>query len=239
MSVTVEQLIPLPEAYTECEACGEEDEDVTLLRCSRCKNKFYCSERCQRSDWKTHRFDCSELPVAGDALAILSCDSELQTEVARVIQSLKQWRDASDRNAKANKEALKGLQESQDILEWEKQLPTAFQYSHSPALHQKHVFRKPLMLIARLLFSYSIAVLPADEKTALTKYIASTDFPSSFPQLYAPKVVARPAKLSSGEYETLTQILGNVLDALAPSLSEDLRGAWRNLMVGQKRLYNA
>lgn len=160
-----------------------------------------------------------------------------------------------NRDEKANRKALKGLQESQDILgeyglltgilkhanqptKWEKQLPSAFQYSHNPALHEKHVFRKPLMLMGRLLLNYSIPVVLADEKTALTEYIASTSSPPSFPQLYAPKIIARPAKLSSGEYEMLTQILATVLGAVAPSSSEDLRGAWWDLMIAQKKLYN-
>jgi hypothetical protein len=28
------------------------------LRCSRCKNQYYCSAACQKADWKTHKASC-------------------------------------------------------------------------------------------------------------------------------------------------------------------------------------
>ena len=35
-----------------------EEEDTSLLRCSRCKNAWYCSTSCQRSHWPTHKVEC-------------------------------------------------------------------------------------------------------------------------------------------------------------------------------------
>ncbi|KAF2276278.1 uncharacterized protein EI97DRAFT_474255 [Westerdykella ornata] len=39
-----------------CATCGKS----ASLQCGRCKNAWYCNRDCQRSDWKTHRKDCSE-----------------------------------------------------------------------------------------------------------------------------------------------------------------------------------
>ena len=33
-------------------------EDVTLLRCGRCEQTFYCSKHCQKTHWHLHKTDC-------------------------------------------------------------------------------------------------------------------------------------------------------------------------------------
>lgn len=43
----------------QCSQCGKPDEAGTLLRCSRCKLAYYCSELCQRASWSTHRSVCA------------------------------------------------------------------------------------------------------------------------------------------------------------------------------------
>eukprot|EP00434_Breviolum_minutum_P009978 symbB.v1.2.008801.t1/scaffold536.1/size343967/17 len=49
----------------QCAYCGTL-EDVDYV-CSRCNSCFYCSEDCQRQDWRQHREDCFEQsPEAGD-----------------------------------------------------------------------------------------------------------------------------------------------------------------------------
>ncbi|KAI1792267.1 hypothetical protein LXA43DRAFT_1060810 [Ganoderma leucocontextum] len=42
-----------------CERCKKQESGVLkLLRCSRCKKAAYCSQACQKSDWKTHKLRC-------------------------------------------------------------------------------------------------------------------------------------------------------------------------------------
>ena len=44
-----------------CSKCAkEESAALTLLRCSRCRVTFYCSEACQKGDWKTHKLKCGK-----------------------------------------------------------------------------------------------------------------------------------------------------------------------------------
>ncbi|KAH8646435.1 hypothetical protein BGZ61DRAFT_65069 [Ilyonectria robusta] len=42
-----------------CSIC----KDSSSLRCSRCKGQWYCSEKCQRADWPTHRKSCGVVVV--------------------------------------------------------------------------------------------------------------------------------------------------------------------------------
>ncbi|EKJ78693.1 hypothetical protein FPSE_01181 [Fusarium pseudograminearum CS3096] len=43
-----------------CRSCGkpENEEGVTLKKCSRCQRVKYCSGECQKKDWKKHRAEC-------------------------------------------------------------------------------------------------------------------------------------------------------------------------------------
>ncbi|KAK7055546.1 hypothetical protein R3P38DRAFT_2847746 [Favolaschia claudopus] len=39
-----------------CAVCGKTE---NLLRCSGCRERLYCSQACQLSDWKTHKVPCA------------------------------------------------------------------------------------------------------------------------------------------------------------------------------------
>ncbi len=45
-----------------CRYCSKpedsEDFEGTLMKCSRCKNAYYCSKECQKKDWKMHKKFC-------------------------------------------------------------------------------------------------------------------------------------------------------------------------------------
>ncbi|KAI0006748.1 hypothetical protein F4779DRAFT_595194 [Xylariaceae sp. FL0662B] len=44
----------------KCNATQSKD-GKKLLKCARCKDAMYCSQGCQKEDWKTHRMECSTL----------------------------------------------------------------------------------------------------------------------------------------------------------------------------------
>ncbi len=44
----------------KCDVCSKEQSaHVTLQRCSKCGNKYYCSQQCQVNDWRKHRVICN------------------------------------------------------------------------------------------------------------------------------------------------------------------------------------
>jgi splicing suppressor protein 51 len=49
-----------PPIEKSCNACGKTDCGTTSLKkCSRCKSAWYCSQRCQKTDWKFHKEACT------------------------------------------------------------------------------------------------------------------------------------------------------------------------------------
>ena len=46
-------------ADPSCAKCGKSGDEVKLQRCSRCMGVFYCSQKCQKADWKEHKADCN------------------------------------------------------------------------------------------------------------------------------------------------------------------------------------
>lgn len=58
-----------PHCSRTCDFCGKQEEDSRhLLRCSRCKDAYYCGESCQRLAWTSHKKECkrkSRAPVLG------------------------------------------------------------------------------------------------------------------------------------------------------------------------------
>merc|ERR1719473_1259844 len=44
-----------------CRECGKlESVGEEMMKCGRCKLAFYCSKRCQRKNWKTHKLHCKK-----------------------------------------------------------------------------------------------------------------------------------------------------------------------------------
>jgi hypothetical protein len=44
-----------------CANCG--NTTGPLSACSQCKQVFYCSKECQKSDWKSHKLNCRKIEV--------------------------------------------------------------------------------------------------------------------------------------------------------------------------------
>jgi hypothetical protein len=61
---------------TTCFTCTQPPAPgLSLLRCSRCKNAYYCSKSCQKTAWKLHKYDCERAGAANSP----SPSSMLQT----------------------------------------------------------------------------------------------------------------------------------------------------------------
>jgi len=46
----------VPKPKLTCAYCGKVD--TQMMRCGRCKGPYYCSGRCQKEHWETHKPDC-------------------------------------------------------------------------------------------------------------------------------------------------------------------------------------
>ena len=115
----MDRVLTLPPVVSGCDTCSNENRedgsDGPLLRCSVCKDRFYCvstdlaqtflrsimyvsaqSAACQVQDWKEHKYSCSALPP--DGLEYLKIESDQGRE--KVIQDyaalLTIWREEHD-----------------------------------------------------------------------------------------------------------------------------------------------
>ncbi|KAL2125652.1 hypothetical protein VTJ04DRAFT_2017 [Mycothermus thermophilus] len=44
-----------------CAACQKAPPEVTLSLCAKCHTTFYCSRKCQKSDWESHKKACKKI----------------------------------------------------------------------------------------------------------------------------------------------------------------------------------
>ncbi|KAJ7640878.1 hypothetical protein DFH06DRAFT_1215498 [Mycena polygramma] len=62
---------------SNCAKCSKPDNDQSFKCCSRCKNTVYCSQDCQKADWKSHKTVCSPpLPEGTVRGMIIACDAD-------------------------------------------------------------------------------------------------------------------------------------------------------------------
>jgi hypothetical protein len=83
-----------------------------------------------------------------------------------------------------------------------------------------------------------VATLSSEKLDMLTKSLNEMQLPSHIPQLYGPKMVARPGDLSPGEYETLGMIL--VAYSFGALGINEVGGQdrWISLALAMKTLFN-
>ncbi|KZW01579.1 hypothetical protein EXIGLDRAFT_830040 [Exidia glandulosa HHB12029] len=213
-----EELNKLPPADSECSVCyaDTEEDGIKLLRCTSCRNQFYCSVACQKKDWKKHKHNCSPLPV-GELEYLPAVDAEkaqeLTAEVQRVANVLHQWELAYDARRAEKGFNAAVLEQNADILKIELQPPyDQTSYTRLPPDHQTFKYRPIITLIARLFLihlmtpSFSKSIEDVD---ALQQYLLQTQIPSTggFAQLWGPKIACRPGDLSPGEYVQLAGMM--------------------------------
>ncbi|KAJ6454482.1 hypothetical protein C8R47DRAFT_1167117 [Mycena vitilis] len=200
-----------PKSGVECDfsMCPLQDYDEpetppTLMRCSTCKNRFYCSTGCQKKDWKEHKWNCSVFPGAdGQPLAtIIEIDDEFRTEVRRVVAILKEVAEVlKDDKKKLTAPMLAPL------LQITSELPDRLRYSRAVEGSEQFKYRLPIVTACRLLLVDYVATLDDAGRARYTEFFAGMQLPMDFCEMYGPKFVARPADLSPGEYAMLAQTM--------------------------------
>lgn len=49
--------------FRKCNTCNRKDKNYEFKHCARCRDKYYCSKKCQISDWEEHRKICRKMPT--------------------------------------------------------------------------------------------------------------------------------------------------------------------------------
>ncbi|KAJ7754492.1 hypothetical protein B0H16DRAFT_1542561 [Mycena metata] len=63
----------------QCAKCAKTDDEQSFKRCSKCQIATYCSQDCQKADWKSHKTLCSSPAPEGIVRGIvIPCDSEIR-----------------------------------------------------------------------------------------------------------------------------------------------------------------
>ncbi|KAJ7884525.1 hypothetical protein B0H13DRAFT_2343643 [Mycena leptocephala] len=203
-----------PKSGTECEfgMCPlqdySSDEEIdlarkSLMRCSMCKNRFYCSAKCQKSDWNEHKWNCSVLPVDGNhAATVVEINDEFKTEVKRVVAILKEVAAGlKDEKKKLSAPMLAPL------LKIPSELPDCLRYKRAIQDSDKFKYRLPIVTACRLLLVDYVSALDEEHRQKYENFFASMVLPTSFCEMYGPKIAGRPADLSPGEYSMLSQVM--------------------------------
>ncbi|KAF7375691.1 MYND-type domain-containing protein [Mycena sanguinolenta] len=197
-----------PKVGMEC-VCMEEDYDSeeeakkSLMRCSTCKNRFYCSARCQKNDWKQHKWNCSALPVNGlPAATVVDINDEFDGAVKRVSAILKEVADAlKDDKKKLSASMLAPL------LRIPAELPSDLQYTRAIEDSGKFKYRLPILTASRLFLISFASALDPGRRQKYEEWFAGMYLPMDFCEMYGPKIIGRPADLSPGEYAMLAQTM--------------------------------
>lgn len=98
-------------------------------------------------------------------------------------------------------------------------------YTRVPPEHKTFKCRLPIMLVTRLFLIHLMSPSPSTSVEDIDKLrhtISTWQVPSSFAQLWAPKIACRPGELSPGEYAQLAGMM--------QTLNMD---EWFNLSIGK------
>lgn len=237
----------LPPLQNQCLSCGKTAKELgnLMLRCSQCKNAFYCNNKCQKQEWKRHKFNCSLFPPEGLKPARILITREFIDEVMRVDETLKTWLDRVSEltnGLKENVEKINAADLPEAIPICQLRLSPEFQYKNLPQQQlERHPFRNPILQICRLYLITLVASHPDPEnRKALAESFSSIQLPSHLAPLYGPKIMSRPGDLSPGEYDTLAEVAPMIMAKPEKvGIDENERGRWIALAVAVKKLWNA
>ncbi|KAJ7784413.1 hypothetical protein B0H16DRAFT_1681817 [Mycena metata] len=178
-----------------------------IVKARRRMKQKRVSAKCQKSDWKEHQWNCSVLPVDGvPAATAIEIDEEFKAEVARMVAILTEvatLEEIKDEKAKLTAPMLAPL------LKITSELPERLHYKQRIHNSDKFKYRLPLLTACRLiLIDYVTSKLDSEaRRKQYEAFFKELMMPTHHCELYGPKIVARPADLSSGEYESLGSLM--------------------------------
>ncbi len=85
---------PPPLQY--CSVCGHQ----SSLRCSKCLGALYCSVKCQRKDWKTHKVICKEAEETKKSIEAQGCRTV--EEIDAELKEFRRFAELGDARAQYN-----------------------------------------------------------------------------------------------------------------------------------------
>ncbi|KAJ7673440.1 hypothetical protein B0H17DRAFT_1083039 [Mycena rosella] len=244
-----------PPAEDFCALCFKEseEENIRMQKCSSCKNAFYCSTACQKKDWnKKHKFECSSLPIGELAYLEKMAEAEYKAtddEVRRVSLVLQQWMDAYEPHKSEKNWNPKLFGPNQLLKDIELSYPCSVYTRTLP-----DPFRTQMVRIIRLFLIHFLASpafprehnptgTPSDDPLhnakALEWSINGSSIPSSYTQLWAPKIVCRPGELSPPEYIALPFYLWNITMGMEEGEFEGEERAYRRRLLNLTIVYRA
>lgn len=68
-------------------SCDYYSREHANLKCSKCKCVYYCSQDCQKKDWKEHKEVCNAL--AGESIAFQTKESEMTAYLDNLVNATK------------------------------------------------------------------------------------------------------------------------------------------------------
>jgi hypothetical protein len=92
-------------------------------------------------------------------------------------------------------------------IEIPSELPDYLRYKRAIQDSDKFKYRLPIVTACRLLLVDYVSALDEAHRQEYENFLASMELPTSFCEMYGPKIAGRPADLSPGEYAMLAQVM--------------------------------
>ncbi|KAL1702059.1 hypothetical protein EV121DRAFT_282193 [Schizophyllum commune] len=237
-----EPITVIPPAPGKCQICGKQA-GIQLLRCSTCKNRFYCSTTCQSKDWKRdHKLRCSLLPVPLEPLPVLPSENltfEVKRATIAVDYIYEIWQCIDEKVEPEKKNDAKMRDESYVSLIARAahylQPPFAWSGTWNDRLMRDGTSLPEITLFAfrRLFWIDTVSRLntPA-QRTEWLDMLGNPAFTAHTMGIVPEKALARPGELSPGEYDVIEQVV--TMSSLIRRMRRGDRGRWTSCDVGRR-----